>query len=73
MGGLRKEVLAMGLSQEENSRIFHEIVDGGIMEALAKNDLAKVESALARILPQEINIKTLLSRAKAQRAPRQNE
>ena len=61
MGGLRKEVLAMGLSQEENSRIFHEIVDGGIMEALAKNDLTRVESSLARILPQGINIRDLLS------------
>ena len=61
MGGLRKEVLAMGLSQEENSRIFHEIVNGGIIEAIARNDLAKVESSLARILPQEINIKDLLS------------
>jgi precorrin-2 dehydrogenase/sirohydrochlorin ferrochelatase len=61
MGGLRKEVLAMGLSQEENGRIFHEIVDGGIIEALARNDLAKVESSLARILPQEINIRKLLS------------
>jgi len=61
MGGLRKEVLAMGLSQEENSRIFHEIVDGGIIEALARNDLTKVKSLLARILPKEINIRDLLS------------
>jgi len=61
MGGLRKEILGMGFSQEENSRIFHEIVNGGIIEAIARNDLAKVESSLARILPQEINIKDLLS------------
>ena len=61
MGGLRKEVLAMGLSQEENSRIFHEIVDGGIIEALAENDLSKVESSLARILPQAIDIKLLVT------------
>ena len=61
MGGLRKEILAMGLSQEENSRIFHKIVDGGIIEAIARNDLAKVESSLARILPQEINIKDLVT------------
>ncbi|MBW1863353.1 MAG: hypothetical protein JRJ02_13425, partial [Deltaproteobacteria bacterium] len=48
-------------SQEENSRIFHEIVDGGIIEALARNDLTKVESLLARILPQEINIRGLVT------------
>jgi precorrin-2 dehydrogenase/sirohydrochlorin ferrochelatase len=64
MGGLRKEILGMGFSQEENSRIFHEIVNGGIIEAIARNDLAKVESSLARILPQEINIKEVLSELK---------
>ena len=61
MGDLRKKVLAMGLSQEENSRIFHEVVDGGIIEALARNDLSKVESSLARILPQEMNVEDFLS------------
>ena len=64
MGALRKEVLAIGLSQEENSRIFHEIVEGGIIEALGRNDWARVESSLARILPQEINIEDLLSELK---------
>jgi precorrin-2 dehydrogenase/sirohydrochlorin ferrochelatase len=73
MGRLRKEILGMGLSQQENGRIFNEIVYGGIIEAIAQNDLAKVESSLERILPQEINIRTLLSHAKPQRAPRQNE
>ena len=61
LGGLRKAVLAMGLSQEENSRIFHEVVDGGIIEALARNDLSKVESSLARILPQQMNVEHFLS------------
>ena len=64
MGTLRKEILEMGLSQEENSRIFHKIVDGGIIEAIARNDLAKVESSLGSILPQEINIKDVLSELK---------
>ena len=64
MGSVRKEILEMGFSQQENSRIFHEIVDGGIIEALAKNDLDKVESSLERILPQGINIGKLLSELK---------
>ena len=64
MGTLRKEILEMCLSQEENSRIFHKIVDGGIIEAIARNDLAKVESSLGSILPQEINIKDVLSELK---------
>ena len=61
MGALRKEILGMGLLQEENSRIFHKIVDGGIIEAIARNDLAKVESSLGSILPQGIDIKDLLT------------
>ena len=61
MGALRKEILGMGFSQEENSRIFHEIVYGEIIEAIAGNDLARVESSLGSILPQGINIKEVLS------------
>ena len=61
MGRLRKEILAMGLAQEENSRIFHEVVDGGIMEALARGDREEVESTLAKILPKHVNIREVLN------------
>ena len=61
MGVLRKEILEMGFSQKENSRIFHEIVYGGIIEAIAQDDLARVELLLEKILPQGINIKEVLS------------
>ena len=61
MGRLRKEILAMGLAQEENSRIFHEVVDGGIMEALARGDREEVESTLAKILPKHVNIRKVLN------------
>ncbi|MBL7171563.1 MAG: bifunctional precorrin-2 dehydrogenase/sirohydrochlorin ferrochelatase [Pseudomonadota bacterium] len=55
MGGLRKEVLALGLSQKENRQIFQEIIAGGIIEALALNDWEEIESTLIRILPPNVN------------------
>jgi len=57
MGRLRKEILSMGLSQEENSRIFHEIVNSNILSSMAKNDLEGIESTLSRILPSDLTIK----------------
>lgn len=50
MGEVRKAVLAMGLPQEENSRIFHEIVESGILEALARGDHEGAEGILRRVL-----------------------
>ena len=51
MGCLRKEILAKGLSQKENSRIFHEIVESDILDALARKEWERVESILSRNLP----------------------
>ena len=57
MGRLRKEVLSMGLSQEENSRIFHRIVNSDILSNMAQNDFEKVEYTLNQILPLDLTIK----------------
>ncbi|MBU1905123.1 MAG: bifunctional precorrin-2 dehydrogenase/sirohydrochlorin ferrochelatase, partial [Proteobacteria bacterium] len=61
MGGLRKEVLALGLSQKENRQIFQEIIAGGIIEALALNDWEEIELTLTRILPPNVNTEEFLS------------
>jgi precorrin-2 dehydrogenase/sirohydrochlorin ferrochelatase len=53
MGCLRKEVLKMGLSHNENSRIFKEIVDSDVLEALTSKDRDRVKSTLRRILPED--------------------
>jgi len=63
MGILRKEILSQGLSQEENSRIFHEIVDSDILDALALNNLAKGKYILGQILPRDMNIADILQRS----------
>ena len=63
MGVIRKEILSKGLSQEENSRIFHQIVDSDILEALALNDLATVEYVLGQILPRDMDINDILQKS----------
>jgi len=56
MGRLRKEVLKMGLPHNENGRIFKEIVDSDVLEALKRNDWDGVKSTLGRILPGDVVI-----------------
>jgi len=59
MGRLREEILSKGFSQEENSRIFHEIVNSDILNALAEDDWKAVESTLRKIVPKDVNIKKI--------------
>ncbi|MCD6304750.1 MAG: bifunctional precorrin-2 dehydrogenase/sirohydrochlorin ferrochelatase [Deltaproteobacteria bacterium] len=60
MGRVRRAVMDLGLPQEENSRIFHEIVDSDIMEALARNDKQGVTARLRQILPAGTEIGSVL-------------
>jgi len=55
MGVLRKKILKMGLPQEENSRIFHELVDSPILEAIKEQDIDRITSTLNRILKQRLS------------------
>jgi len=56
LGRLRDEIISWGLPQQENSRIFHEIVHSGILKALADNDWDGVENMLEKILPRKVDI-----------------
>jgi precorrin-2 dehydrogenase/sirohydrochlorin ferrochelatase len=56
MGCLREEILSMGLSQGENSRILNEIVDSDILKSLVQGDIVGVDSTLRRILPGDLAI-----------------
>lgn len=51
MGIIRKRVLAMGLSQEENGKIFGALVRSGILTAIRDRDGERVRQELARVLP----------------------
>ena len=55
MGKLRKEILSMGLAQKENSKIFHELVDSPILEALRRKDWKTVALNINRILHSQIS------------------
>jgi precorrin-2 dehydrogenase/sirohydrochlorin ferrochelatase len=54
MGRVRDAVLKRGLSQEENSRMFHQIVQSDILKALGRNDWKAVEGTLQRLLPDDL-------------------
>lgn len=62
MGCLRKEVLKVGLSHNENGRIFKEIVDSDVLEALTRKDRDRVKSTLRRILPEDTAVEKCLGK-----------
>ncbi len=64
MGLIRKDILSLNLSQEENSRIFHEIVDSCILKALADGDWEKVDIALSEILRKHISTHGILEKVR---------
>lgn len=51
MGCIREAVMALGLTQEENSRVFHELAGSRALEAIGRGAWPEVEAILAGILP----------------------
>jgi len=60
MGRVRKEVLSLDLPQEENSRIFHEIVASDILKALTEDNLGKVGHILRSLVPEGVDLEKCL-------------
>ncbi len=60
-GKVREAVLGLGLPQEENSRIFHAIVDSDMIHALARGDREAVAHRLTEVLPAGVDIQALLN------------
>jgi precorrin-2 dehydrogenase / sirohydrochlorin ferrochelatase len=54
MGRIRASVLASESSQQENSKVFHSIVDSGLLDAIRSDDLNKAALILSDILKQDI-------------------
>lgn len=54
MGRVRSKVLSKRLSQKENSRIFHELVNSGMLRAIANQDRETVKSILEAVLPPDV-------------------
>jgi precorrin-2 dehydrogenase/sirohydrochlorin ferrochelatase len=51
MGRVREVVLASGLPQSENSRIFHAIAESDIVASIKAGNWSKVQQALAGLVP----------------------
>ena len=59
LGRIRRRLLQLDLAPEDNGRIFHELVEGRLLEAIRENDRERVELELRRVLPPEIEIEPL--------------
>ena len=55
MGRVREAVLAAGLPQSENSRIFHAIAGSAVLQAIRAGDWEGVRGVLQEVLPEEIS------------------
>ena len=60
MGWLRKEILSKGFSQSENRRIFHELVDSPILEAIGREGWDEVATIINKILRTDLSPKDLI-------------
>ena len=61
MGQLRKEILSQRRSQAENRRIFHDLVDSDILDAMAGKDWDAVASILSSILNTKLTTDDVLT------------
>jgi precorrin-2 dehydrogenase / sirohydrochlorin ferrochelatase len=62
LGTIRKDLLRLQATPEENSRIFHELVEGGLLEAIRSCDAETLKKELRRVLPPGINIESLCAK-----------
>ena len=66
MGRLRNEILLRRLSQEENSRIFHQLVDSTILDSIRRKDWKGIAIKLEKILKIRISLEDAKSYIKAE-------
>lgn len=56
MGRLREKILSMGLTQDQNSRIFHHLAASDLPQALARGDQGHVTETLKDLLPPGLEV-----------------
>jgi precorrin-2 dehydrogenase/sirohydrochlorin ferrochelatase len=66
MGRLREEILSQRLSQNENRRIFHELVNAPVLEAIARKDWNGVAMILNGIIPGRVTSKDVINYLKVE-------
>jgi precorrin-2 dehydrogenase/sirohydrochlorin ferrochelatase len=60
MGRLREEILSQRLPQDENRKIFHELVNSPILEAIGRKDWDEVATILNGIIPGRLSSKDVV-------------
>ena len=60
MGLLRKEILSMNLTQQENRTIFENLVDSEILSYLKSDDWVAVKKCLFNILPENQDLENVV-------------
>lgn len=66
MGRLREEILSQRLSQDENRRIFHELVHSPILEAIGRKDWNEVTMILNGIIPEQLSTQDVITYLKVE-------
>ena len=61
MGHLRKEILSRGLSQAENRRIFHKLVDSYLLKAIDDKNWNEAASIINRIIDTKLSSDDILA------------
>ena len=59
MGRIREKLLPMGFSQKENSSIFQQLIDVGLLKMITNGDTNGAENALSAILPTGMDMEKI--------------
>jgi len=62
MGNIREVILSKGLPQQQNKRIFQEIIESDILEAIAGKDRERMETIVKSVLDNEFDWAPVLER-----------
>lgn len=66
MGHLRKEILSRGLSQDDRRRIFHELVNSHILEAIGRKDWNEVATIVNKITQTQLSSEDVINYLKVE-------
>jgi precorrin-2 dehydrogenase/sirohydrochlorin ferrochelatase len=66
MGNLRKEIIALGLSQEENKKAFEELVYSDLLQALRHKEWDAASEIIGKVLGRPLSKNQMLDLLKAE-------
>jgi uncharacterized protein (DUF2461 family) len=66
MGNLRKQILCLGLSQEENKRAFEELVYSDLLQAIRQKNWDLASQIIEKVLGRPVSKNQILDFLKAE-------